>query len=367
MTETTTDAATAGLGILADATAGLATDEEFVDALPKVELHVHLEGSMLPATVLALARRHQVEDIPATEQALADWYAFKDFNHFLRVYRTAVQVLRDEDDFALLARETALSLAAQNVRYAEMYVTPFIHTQRGVPVDEVFAGINRGLAEARVTADVEIRWVTDIPGGLPGVDIREVAELTVEYAVNHGGESVLGLGIGGAEVGVPRPQFAGAFAAARAAGLRSLPHAGETTGPRTIWDSIEHLGADRIGHGIRCLDDPALVERLRADRIPLDVSPTSNLRTGVVADYPSHPLASLIAAGVPVSLNSDDPPMFGTTLRDEYLHALRDLGLSRAAVGELAAAAVRHSFLPQGRKDALVAEQRAAVAALAAR
>jgi aminodeoxyfutalosine deaminase len=365
MTETKTGPATRAIGALAEATVGIASDEAFVDALPKVELHVHLEGSMLPDTVLALARRHQVADIPTTEAALADWYAFKDFNHFLRVYRTAVTVLRDEDDFALLARETALGLAAQNVRYAEMYFTPFIHTLRGIPIEEVFAGINRGRLEAQAATGVEIRWITDIPGGLPDVDIVAVADLTVEYAVQHGGDSVIGLGIGGAEVGVPRPQFARAFAAARAAGLRSLPHAGETTGPQTIWDSVEELGADRIGHGIRCLDDPTLVARLRADQIPLDVSPTSNLRTGVVADYPSHPLPALVAEGIPVSINSDDPPMFGTTLRDEYLHALRDLGLSRTTVAELAAAAVRHSFLPEDRKEVLLAEQHAAVTALA--
>lgn len=365
MTETSIDPTAETIASLAESTVGVATDEAFVDALPKVELHVHLEGSMLPGTVLALARRHQVADIPTTEAALADWYAFKDFNHFLRVYRTAVQVLRDEDDFALLARETALGLAAQNVRYAEMYFTPFIHTRRGIPIDEVFAGINRGRLEAQAATGIELRWITDIPGGLPDVDIVAVADLTVEYAVAHGGASVIGLGIGGAEVGVPRPQFAPAFAAARAAGLRSLPHAGETTGPQTIWDSIEELGADRIGHGIRCLDDSALVARLRADRIPLDVSPTSNLRTGVVADYPSHPLPALIGAGIPVSINSDDPPMFGTTLRDEYLHALRDLGLNRSIVAELAAAAVRHSFLPADRKELLLTEQLSAVAALA--
>ncbi|MBL7500124.1 adenosine deaminase [Frankia sp. CNm7] len=354
-----TDTTETGPGALA----GPVSDEQFVDALPKVELHVHLEGSMLPGTVLALARRHQVDDIPTTEAALREWYAFKDFNHFLEVYRTAVKVLRDEDDFALLARETALGLAAQNVRYAEIYFTPYIHAMRGVPIEDVFAGVERGRAEAYAATGIDIRWITDIPGGLPGADMRMVAERTVEYATTYGGTGVIGIGVGGAEVGVPRPQFAEAFAAARQAGLRSIPHAGETSGARTVWDSIEHLGADRIGHGIRSLDDPALIERLRTDRIPLDVSPTSNLRTGVVADYASHPLPTLIAEGVPVSLNSDDPPMFGTTLRDEYLHALRDLGLSRATVAELAAAAVHHSFLTPDRKEALLAEQRAAVAA----
>ncbi|MBX6389709.1 MAG: adenosine deaminase [Frankia sp.] len=379
MTDTTTPPAAAAAGpsptavtawddetsAAADATVGTATDEQFVDALPKVELHVHLEGSMLPGTVLALARRHGVEDIPTDEDALRAWYEFRDFNHFLAVYRTAVQVLRDEEDFALLARETALGLAAQNVRYAEMYFTPWIHTMRGVSPAEVFAGIERGRLEARAATGVEIRWIPDIPGGLPGVDILMVADRTVEYALTYGSDALIGLGIGGAEVGVPRPQFAPAFSAARDAGLRSVPHAGETTGARTVWDAIEYLGADRIGHGIRALEDSALIERLRTDAIPLDVNPTSNLRTGVVADYASHPLPKLIELGVPVSLNSDDPPMFGTTLREEYLHALRDLGLSRGSVARLAAAAVRHSFLDPDRKVELLTEQRIAIERLA--
>jgi aminodeoxyfutalosine deaminase len=343
---------------------GTATDEQFVDALPKVELHVHLEGSMRPSTLLALARRHGVDDLPTDEAGLRALYAFRDFNHFLAVYRSAVRVLRDEEDFALLARETALGLAAQNVRYAEITFTPWIHTMRGVPVTEVFAGLDRGRLAARAATGIEIRWICDIPGGLPDTDIRAAAERTAQYAISDGGDSVVALGVGGMEVGVPRPQFAEVFAVARAAGLHATPHAGETTGARTIWDSIEYLGADRIGHGIRALDDPALLERLRRDGIPLEVSPTSNLCTGVVASYREHPLPRLLAAGVSASLNSDDPPMFGTTLRGEYLHALRDLGLGRAEVFGLASAAVRHSFLPAADQDALLAEQHAAVAAL---
>ncbi|AEH08321.1 MULTISPECIES: adenosine deaminase [Protofrankia] len=334
------------------------SDEEFVDALPKVELHVHLEGSMRPRTLLALARRHGVDDLPTDIEGLTKFYEFRDFDHFIEVYLAAVRVLRDADDFAVLARETALGLAGQGVRYAEITFTPFLHIQRGIDADELFGGIERGRLDAERETGIQVRWVTDIPG-LPNMNLRPASEGTVEFALNRR-ESVIALGLGGPEVDVPRPQFAEAFTVARDAGLHRVPHAGETTGARTIWDALEYLHAERIGHGIRALDDPALVEHLRAHHIPLEVCPTSNLRTGVVADYPDHPLPTLIELALPVSLNSDDPPMFGTTLRDEYLHALRSLGLRRDQVVGLAAAAVEHSFAPAPLKDALRAEIAAA-------
>ncbi|WP_131765348.1 adenosine deaminase [Candidatus Protofrankia californiensis] len=333
---------------------GRTSDEEFVDALPKVELHVHLEGSMRPQTLLTLARRHGVDDLPTDIDGLTKFYEFRDFDHFIEVYLAAVRVLRDADDFAVLARETALGLAGQGVRYAEITFTPFLHLGRGIDAGELFEGVERGRREAEEATGIQVRWVTDIPG-LPNMDLRLASEGTVEFALNHR-ESVIALGLGGPEVGVPRPQFAEAFTAARDAGLHRVPHAGETTGARTIWDSLEHLHAERIGHGIRALDDPALVDHLRAHHIPLEVCPTSNLRTGVVADYPDHPLPKMIELGLPVSLNSDDPPMFGTTLRGEYLHALRSLGLRRGQVIDLAAAAVEHSFAPAPVKEAIRAE-----------
>jgi aminodeoxyfutalosine deaminase len=327
------------------------TDEEFVDALPKVELHVHLEGSMRPQTLLTLARRHRVDDLPTDLDGVAKFYEFRNFDHFIDVYLAAVRVLRDASDFALLARETGLGLAAQGVRYAEITFTPFLHIQRGIDEAEVFGGVEQGRREAEEATGIQIRWITDIPG-LPGMDLRPAAESTIGCALNHR-ESVIALGLGGPEAGVPRPQFADVFTAARDAGLHRVPHAGETTGARTIWDALEYLHAERIGHGIRALDDPALVDHLRTARIPLEVCPTSNLRTGVVADYPAHPLPEMIKMGLRVSLNSDDPPMFGTTLRDEYLHALRGLGLSRDQVVGLAAAAIDHSFAPAALKNAI--------------
>ncbi|WP_018635494.1 adenosine deaminase [Parafrankia elaeagni] len=344
-------------------TGAVVTDEEFVDALPKVELHVHLEGSMRPGTLLQLARRHDLDHLPTDLEALRAYYEFRDFDHFIEVYLAAVQVLRDEEDFRLLARETALGLAGQRVRYAEITFTPWLHVQRGVDPAAVFAGVEAGRLDAEREAGIQVRWITDIPG-LPGTDNVTSGERTLELALAHGGEGVIALGLGGPEVGVPRPQFGPVFTAARDAGLHCIPHAGETTGPRTIWDALEFLHAERIGHGTSALEDPALVDHLRRHRIPLEVSPTSNLRTGAVAGYAVHPLPEMIAQGLAVNLNSDDPPMFNTTLRTEYLHALRSLGLSRQQVFEMAAAAVEHSFLDEAGKRRLRDEFAAAAVVL---
>src|SRR5690606_41968845 len=166
-----------------------------------------------------------------------------------------------------------------------------------------------------------------------------------------GPDALVGFGLGGPEIGVPRPQFADHFARARAAGLRSVPHAGESTGPQSIWDSIDQLGAERIGHGIAAAQDPALMERLVADGIALEICPTSNVRTRSVASLEEHPLPTLVEAGVTVTINSDDPPMFGTTLNREYEIAADLLGLDEAGIRTLATAAVDASFAPEDLKS----------------
>jgi aminodeoxyfutalosine deaminase len=322
----------------------------FVDALPKVELHVHLEGSIAPSTLLALARSQRDSTLPRSEEGLRELYRFRDFGHFLEVYLLICGHLRSAEAFALITRELGASLAAQNVRYAEVTVTPMGHVMRGVAPEALFEGIEQGRAEAEAEHGVRLRWCTDIDGrGGP-----ELAVETVELVLRHRPAGLVSLGLGGEEV--PRAQFARAFEIARDAGLHSVPHAGEAAGPESVWDAIDHLGAERIGHGVRCLEDPELVAELRRRRIPLEVCPTSNVRTGVVADLAAHPLPRLIEEGLVVTLNSDDPPMFGTSLRDEYLAAAHVLGLSQAGLRDLAGNAARAAFLPQAQAQALVAE-----------
>ena len=199
---------------------------------------------------------------------------------------------------------------------------------------------------------IVLRWIFDIPGelGLAG------AEGTLAIALEHGPSALIGFGLGGPEIGVPRPQFKPYFDRARAAGLHSVPHAGETTGPETIWDALRELGAERIGHGTSAAADLALMAHLAEHRIPLEVCPTSNLATGAVARLDAHPLANFVAAGVVVTINSDDPPMFSTSLNTEYEVAARLLDLDDGGVAELARTAVRSSFLDRDGQNRLIAE-----------
>lgn len=323
--------------------------EDFITALPKVELHVHLEGSMQPGTLVALADKHGISDLQRSLAEIRSWYEFRDFGHFLDVYRNAVRVLCDEDDFALLAAETVRALARQNVRYAEVNFSLHDHLKRGIPAEVVFGGIEQGRKQVEAEHDIIIRWVPDF-GGDHGV---AAGHTTLEAVLADGPASVLGLSIGGLEV--DRDPFADLFARARAHGLRSLPHAGETEGPERVWSAIHALGADRIGHGIGSVRDAALVDYLRGQQLPLDVSPTSNLCTRSVASLQEHPLPHMLEAGLLVTLKSDDPPMFGTDLTGEYRTAAA-MGLDPADLAQLARNGVHAGFAEPARKTALLAE-----------
>ncbi|MEV6349453.1 adenosine deaminase [Actinoplanes sp. NPDC051851] len=325
----------------------------FIAGLPKAELHVHHVGSASPRIVAELAARHEGSSpVPADPSLLAEYFAFRDFAHFIEVYLSVVDLIRDAADVRLLTYEIGRELARQQVRYAELTITPYSSVKRGIPAVAFCEAIEDARVGAARDFGVDLRWCFDIPGeaGLPA------AEETLRIALEERPEGLISFGLGGPEIGVPRPQFKPYFDKARAAGLRSVPHAGETTGPETIWDAIRELGAERIGHGIAAAQDERLMAYLAEHAIPLEVCPTSNLRTRAVADLAEHPLARLVAAGVPVSVNSDDPPMFGTTLEREYAVAAELLDLDAGGVADLARAAVRHSFMPEDGKAALIAE-----------
>lgn len=339
--------------------------DDFIAELPKVELHVHLVGSASVPTVLELARRHPGRGVPATEDELREFYQFRDFAHFIDVYETVTGLLSEPEDIATLVRGIGRDLAAQNVRYAELQAAPAAFQAMGMPDAAITEALDAGARDALSDYGVRIAYIIDFPGHNAGRHARPALRLALENPP----EALIGFGIGGMEAG--REPYTDVirdvFAAAVAAGLHSVPHAGETTGPGCVWEAIEHLHAERIGHGITSLGDPRLVACLAQRQLPVDVSPTSNVRTRCVASIADHPLPRMLDAGLLVTLNSDDPPMFGTTLAGEYQVAARDLGLSAAQLAGLASNAVHSSFLETPAKDALLAEIAAVLAAHAGR
>jgi aminodeoxyfutalosine deaminase len=323
----------------------------FVHALPKVELHVHLVGSAGVDTVLELARRHPEAGVPTDRDELARFYTFRDFDHFLKVYWAVQSMLKDRHDVHTLVVGLARELARQNVRYAEVTVTPYNHLLDGMSGDELLAGLASGRAAA-AGMSVELAWCFDIPGEKGLLGARE----TLAFALTSRPEGLVSFGLAGPEAGVGRAQFTPFFDAARDAGLHCVPHAGETTGPETIWSAVRDLRAERIGHGTSCAEDPALLEHLALKGIPLEVCPTSNVCTQQVASIEAHPVRQMLDAGVVVTVNTDDPPFFGTTLEGEYLAVASALDLGPADVARLAENAVLASFLPNQRKTSLLEE-----------
>ncbi len=312
---------------------------------------MHHVGSASPRIVAELAGRHP-GTVPTDEAELARFFAFEDFPHFIRTYLAVVDLVRTAEDVQLLTYEVARDMAAQNIRYAELTVTPYTSVTDRLPLPAFLEAIEDSRRAAARDLGVELRWIFDIPAdfGLPA------AELTASAALDHDVPGLVGFGIGGSEVGFPRSMFRAQFDRARAAGLHSVPHAGETTGPETVWDAVLNLGAERIAHGVTAARDPRLLEHLVQHGIVLDVCPTSNLALGVVPSLAAHPLPALVAAGVLVSINTDDPPMFGTDLNREYAIAADLLGLDEAGLAALARTAVDGSFASEQTKAALRAE-----------
>lgn len=304
-------------------------------------------------TVATLAERHAGSTaVPTDPEALARFFTFTDFAHFIEVYLATVDLLRTPEDLWTLTHDVARDLAAQNVRYVELTCTPFTSMAVGIAAEAYVEAIEDARRRALADFGLEMRWIFDIPGesGVPSADA------TLDVALRLRPEGLVGFGLGGPEIGVPRPQFQSHFDAARAAGLRSVPHAGESTGPETIRDALDFLGAERIGHGIAAAQDPELMERLAAESITLEVCPTSNVCTRSVPSLEEHPLPLLVAAGVPVTINSDDPPMFSTTLNQEYQVAADLLGLDESGLADLARASVTASFAPDDVKTRVLGE-----------
>ena len=302
--------------------------DDFLAEMPKAELHLHLEGSVEPETLHELDPATPVEHFRAL-------YEYPDFDAFLRAFGAIGKLLRTPADYAHITRRLLERLAAQNVHYAEIIVAAGVVLWKGQEFGPVFDAIST----AAEGSPVEVRWILDAVRQFGVQPARQVAELAAAR-VDRG---VVAFGIGGSEARGPAQWFTDVFAFARRAGLRLTAHAGESMGPESIWAALD-LGAERIGHGIAAAGDPNLMRHLRERDIPLEICITSNLVTGVVKRLEDHPVRLLFDAGVPVTLATDDPAMFGCTLAGEYRLAAERFGFSPQELRAIAANGFRYAF-----------------------
>lgn len=327
-------------------------DDALITALPKAELHVHMQGAASVETVLELSRKYPDVGLPQDESGMRAFYRFTDFPSFIALYVSTARLVRTGDDVHALAVGLARDLAAVNVRYAETTVTADSHLQVGIAPDELADALSRGRVDARSRHGVELAYVYDIDGdfGVPS------GERLLAWLERHRPEGSIGFGIGGREAGVPRRDYADLFRRAKDLGLHSVPHAGETVGPDQVWSALDDLGAERIGHGIAAAADPSLMNALVERSITLEVCPTSNVCTGAVPSLEAHPFPLLREAGVRMTLNTDDPGMFDTDLNHEYHIAHDVFGVDALGLVELARDSVRASFAPEAVRATVLAE-----------
>jgi aminodeoxyfutalosine deaminase len=289
---------------------------------PKIELHVHLEATVRPETLLEIARSNDFALPADTVEGIRELYRYRDFDHFIEVWILTTNTLRKEEDFRRVVVDYAQEAARHGAVYVEGIFSPIERTWRGVGWDEIFSGYCDGAQEAWELHGVEVRLTPDITRGAAPEDGVEL----VGYAAKYRERGIVGVGLGGEEALYPPEKFVEAFRLVREEGLGSVPHAGEVVGPASIWGAIDALDADRVRHGIRAVEDPALLRELAEREIVLDVTPLSNVRTGVVKSLEEHPLPQLVAAGIPCTVSTDDPEMFDTDLTREY-EAVSSLGL----------------------------------------
>jgi len=327
----------------------------FITHLPKVELHLHLEGAVRPETLLELSDhkgglRQKVEDWIRARRA--QHYCYGSFQEFLLAFGVVTRLLEHPEDYALATTRLIEWLAAQNVRYAEIIFAAGVVLWKKQSVEATFEAVAAAAGEAESRTGVRVQWIFDAVRHF-GLDrVREV----MRWAARFRARGVVAFGLGGDEEKGPPRLFPDIFREARDQGLHGVAHAGEACGPESIRDAVELLGVERIGHGLTVLRDPAVAALLREREIPLEVCPTSNVATGLIARFEDHPLPKFLEAGLTVTLNSDDPGMFGTSLHQEFLESARCFSLSRETLTTLCLNAVQASFLNEDEKQKLRGE-----------
>lgn len=339
------------------------TLSDFIREMPKVELHVHLEGATQPETLLQLAQKNGIELPVRTVEEVREWYQFRDFDHFVDIYILISECIRTADDIEHITREFLRGQAAQNIRYTEATYTANTHyKQKGISFEAQLAAIKRARDWAAAELGVHLNLVIDISRETP----LEEGLRTADWVIAHHGDGVVALGLGGAEVGFPAENHRAAFEKALTAGVPCVPHAGETVGPESVWSALNVCDALRIGHGVRSIEDPALVDHLRERQIPLEVCPTSNVCLGVYPTLADHPLPQMVKAGLYVTINSDDPPMFNTSLTQEFEAICTTFGYGAEDLQAFTLNALRAALISPAQKSQLEREFHETFAALRA-
>ena len=320
--------------------------DDLIRAIPKAELHLHIEGTLEPEMVFDLARRHGIALRYPTVEALREAYRFSDLQSFLDVYYAGAEVLRDESDFHALTAAYLRRAHADGVVHVEIFFDPQTHTARGVPFEAVIGGIRSALLEAQEKLGITHRLILCFLRHLSADDAME----TLQQALAHA-DAITAVGLDSSEIGHPPSKFAAVFDRARAEGFLTVAHAGEEGPPAYIYEALDILGVARIDHGVRSEQDPDLVARLARERMPLTVCPLSNVKLRVFERMEDHNLKRLLERGLCVTVNSDDPAYFGGYVAENYLAVSRALRLSRSEVAQLAANSIEASFLARADKD----------------
>lgn len=318
--------------------------------VPKVELHLHLEGAIPPETLLELIRRYEPDGEVADAAALARRLRYRDFPHFLETWLWKSGFLRSTDDFTTIAAAVARDLGEQNIRYAEVFFSPTDAGDSELTPQQIAAAVRAGLDRV---PEVEVALICDLVRNTGPQKAAATLEAVAEVRDDFG---VIGITIGGMEAGYPPELFAAVYDRARELELRTSAHAGEGAGAGSVWGALRALQVERIGHGTRAVDDPELLDHLAATQTPLECCPISNLRTGVVPSIAEHPIRAFDDHGLLVTVNTDDPKMFHNSLAEEYEALIQQLGFSRADIRRFVFNAVSASFLPDDRKAQLAAD-----------
>lgn len=314
----------------------------FIRSLPKAELHLHLEGSVTPQTLVELRQRHGKQSTLAEAESL---YQYQDFPGFLMAFKTLTEDLQSPEDYELITYRVMEQLKAENALHAEVYVSVGVCLWRKLDFDAIFEGLERGRERGAKDFGVSLLWIFDAVRQFGPARAQEVFEIAARYR----DRSVIGIGIGGDEVKAPPELFREQYAYAADQGLRLTCHAGESAGPESIWGAL-NLGAERIGHGLTAFEDPELIEELAQRQVPIEICLTSNLRTACCARIQDHPVRRYFDQGLMLTLNTDDPAMFSTSLTREYELAQTEFAFTDEHLRELARNSFEASFLPPEKK-----------------